>query len=43
MQSVISVAQRVIRQDLRKIKDAFDALYSERLARERFTRELEIL
>ena len=40
MQSAISGAQRVVGQDLRAIKDAFDALDSERVARERFTREL---
>jgi hypothetical protein len=39
MQSAISGAQRVVGQDLRAIKDAFDALESERVARERFTRE----
>ena len=31
--------QRIVGQDLRPIKDALDALDSERLARERFTRE----
>jgi hypothetical protein len=40
MQSAISGAQRVVGQDLRTIKDAFDALDSERVARARFTREL---
>lgn len=40
MQTAISGAQRVVGQDLRAIKDAFDALDSERVARERFTREL---
>lgn len=39
MQSAISGAQRVVGRDLRAIKDAFDALESERVARERFTRE----
>lgn len=40
MQTAISGAQRVVGQDLRAIKDAFDALDSQRVARERFTREL---
>jgi len=39
MQTAISGTQRVVGQDLRAIKDAFDALDSERVARERFTRE----
>lgn len=39
MRSAISGAQRIVGQDLRAIKDAFDALDSERVARERFTRE----
>lgn len=39
MQSAILGAQRVVGQDLRAIKDTFDALDSERVARERFTRE----
>lgn len=39
MQTAISGAQRVVGRDLRAIKDAFDALDSERVARERFTRE----
>ncbi len=39
MQSAISGAQRVVGLDLRAIKVAFDALDSERVARERFTRE----
>lgn len=39
MQSAISGAQRVVGLDLRTIKGAFDALDSERVARERFTRE----
>lgn len=39
MQSAISGALRIVGQDLRAIKDAFDALDSERVARERFTRE----
>lgn len=39
MRTAISGAQRVVGQDLRAIKDAFDALDSERVARERFTRE----
>jgi len=39
MQSAISGAQRVVGLDLRAIKDAFDALDSENVARERFTRE----
>jgi len=39
MQSAILGAQRVVGQDLQAIKDAFDTLDSERVARERFTRE----
>ena len=39
MRSAISGAQRIVGQDLRAIKDAFDALDSEHVARERFTRE----
>jgi hypothetical protein len=39
MQSAISGAQRIVGLDLRTIKDAFDALDSERVTRERFTRE----
>lgn len=39
MRSAISGAQRVVGQDLQAINDAFDALDSERVARERFTRE----
>lgn len=39
MQTAISGAQRIVGQDLRAIKDAFDELDSERVARERFTRE----
>lgn len=39
MQTAIAGAQRVVGQDLRAIKDAFDVLDSERVARERFTRE----
>lgn len=39
MQTAISGAQRTVGQDLRAIKDAFDALDSERVARERFARE----
>jgi hypothetical protein len=39
MRSAISGAQRIVGQDLRAIKDAFNALDSERVARERFTRE----
>ena len=41
MQTAISVVQRVVGQDLRQIKDAFDVLDSERVARERFTQELQ--
>lgn len=41
MQTAIAGVQRVAGQDLRAIKDAFDALDSERVARERFTRELQ--
>lgn len=41
MQTAILGAQRVLGHDLRAIKDAFDALDSERVARERFTRELQ--
>ena len=39
MQTAISGAQRVVGQDLRTIKVAFEALDSEHVARERFTRE----
>lgn len=39
MHTTISRAQRVVGQDLRAIKDAFEALDSERVTRERFTRE----
>lgn len=39
MRTAISTAQRVVGQDLRAIKDAFDALDSERVTKERFTRE----
>lgn len=42
MQNAISTVQRVVGQDLRQIKDAFDVLDSERVASERFTRELEV-
>lgn len=41
MRAAILGAQRVVGQDLRAIKDAFDALDSERVARERFTREFQ--
>lgn len=41
MQTAIAGVQRVAGQDLSTIKDAFDKLDSERVARERFTRELQ--
>lgn len=41
MHTAISAVQRVVGQDLRQIKDAFDVLDSERLAWERFTNELQ--
>lgn len=41
MHSAISGAQRVVGLDLRTIKDAFDVLDLERVARERFTREIQ--
>lgn len=41
MQTAISAVQRVVGQNLLQIKDAFDVLDSERVARERFTRELQ--
>jgi hypothetical protein len=41
MQSAIADVQRVVGQDLRAIKEGFDSLDSERVAKERFTREFE--